>query len=36
VQRDGDLRLVRVGISKAAERQWRFAVEGSRYLSKPL
>lgn len=26
----------RVGITKAVERRWRFAVQGSRYLSKPI
>ncbi|WP_411034008.1 DNA-3-methyladenine glycosylase [Shinella sp. BYT-45] len=27
---------VRIGITKAAEHPWRFAVEGSPYLSKPM
>lgn len=27
---------VRIGVSKAADRPWRFAMEGSAYLSKPI
>jgi DNA-3-methyladenine glycosylase len=27
---------VRIGLTKAVERQWRYAARGSRFLSRPL